>query len=103
MQLFHFGDDSTIATFVPRQLRAAADRGPDREWLNGPSIWASGAGYGHLYLFPREYLRIVIWPTERTSDADRHTWFRNTPCRAIAYGEDAWVDRVRTSTINRLC
>jgi hypothetical protein len=101
MKLFHFSDDSDIAVFRPRQLRVAVDRGPDREWLNGPLIWASDEAHSILYLFPRECPRVVIWPTERTDPKDREAWFRGSTHRAVAYIEDHWLDRLRTATVYR--
>ncbi len=101
LRLFHFSDDPGIRIFEPRPLRVAVDRGPDRAWLNGALVWATDEAHGVLYLFPRECPRIVIWPTPDTTDADREAWFGGRSCRAIAYVEDGWVDRVRATTVHR--
>jgi hypothetical protein len=101
MRLFHFSDDPSISVFRPRPLRVAVDRGPDREWLNGPLVWASDEAHRLLYLFPRDCPRIVIWPTPETSKADRERWFGGKTYRAIAYVEGDWLDRVRTTTVYR--
>jgi hypothetical protein len=94
MRLFHFSDDPGIEIFAPRPLRVAVDRGSDREWLNRPLVWATDAAHCLLYLFPRECPRIIIWPTSATSIEDREHWFGGRSCRAIAFVEDAWMNRV---------
>ena len=101
MRLFHFSDDAAIGVFHPRPLRVPVDRGPGREWLNGPLVWASDEAHGLLYLFPRDCPRIVIWPTPLTTAADRDAWFGGTACRAIAYVEDDWLAPLRTAAIHR--
>jgi hypothetical protein len=84
MRLFHFSDDPRIAIFRPRALQVSVDRGPDREWLNGPLVWATDERHSLLYLFPRECPRIVVWPTPSTSTEDRRKWFDDGSC---------WVSR----------
>lgn len=101
MQLFHFSDDPGIEIFEPRPLRVAVDRGPDREWLNGPLVWATDEAHSLLYLFPRECPRIVIWPTATTRDEDREKWFGDGSYRAVAYVEEAWLGRLTTEAVHR--
>ena len=101
MRLFHFSEDPAITTFEPRPLRVPVDRGPDRDWLNGPLVWATDEAHAFLYLFPRECPRIVIWPTAATSPEDRDAWFGGRDCRAIAYVEDDWLPRLRTTVLRR--
>lgn len=100
-RLFHFSDDPEIDIFNPRPLRVAVDRGPDCEWLNGSLVWATDEAHSLLYLFPRECPRIVIWPTSETTESDRRAWFGSTQCRAIAYIEEDWLDRVRSTVLFR--
>jgi hypothetical protein len=101
MRLFHFSDDPRIAMFTPRPLAVAVDRGADRHWLNGPLVWATDADHSLLYLFPRECPRIVIWPTPETTQEDREQWFGDENFRAIAFVEEAWIERLRTETVYR--
>jgi hypothetical protein len=101
MRLRHFSDDPDIMTFVPRPLQTPVDRGPHRGWLNGPLVWATDDAHSLLYLFPRECPRIVIWPTATTNAEDRNRWFGDRSCRAIAYIEDDWVERVRAAVVYR--
>jgi hypothetical protein len=55
-----------------------------------------------LYLFPRECPRIVVWPTQYTSEEDRTAWFGATANRrAIAHIERAWLDRLASGVIYR--
>jgi len=101
MPLFHFSEDPAISVFEPRPVRVPVERGRGREWLNGPLVWAIDAAHCPLYLFPRECPRILIWPTASTSEADRYHWFGEQTCRAIAFIEAAWEQRVRTTTLYR--
>jgi hypothetical protein len=99
--LFHFSEDPAIRVFVPRPVRVAIDRGPERAWLNGPLVWAIDAAHSLLYLFPRDCPRIVIWPTAETTPEDRRTWFGDVTGRAVAYVEEAWIERIRSATLHR--
>lgn len=101
MRLFHFSDSADISVFHPRPLRVAVDRGPGRDWLNGPLVWASDEVHSLLYLFPRECPRVVVWPTSETTDIDREEWFGGKQCRAIAFIEEAWLDRFQSTPIFR--
>ncbi|WP_200877986.1 DUF6886 family protein [Burkholderia paludis] len=99
--LFHFSDDPGIGRFEPRPLRVPVDRGPARDWLNGPLVWAIDALHSFLYLFPRECPRILIWPTPHTSAADRRAWLGTGGARAVAYVEEGWLERVEAATLYR--
>ncbi|VWB84331.1 hypothetical protein BLA6993_04007 [Burkholderia lata] len=101
MNLFHFSDDPDIRLFKPRPLRVPVDRGPARDWLNGPLVWAIDGVHSFLYLFPRECPRILIWPTPHTSAADRNAWLGSDGTRAVAYVEEGWLDRIRSATLYR--
>jgi hypothetical protein len=101
MQLFHFSDDPRIEVFEPRRPRIAAERAADREWLNGPLVWAIDEPHSILYLFPRECPRIVIWPTAQTTDDDKSTWIGPTSARAVAYIEAGWLQRLQIGTLYR--
>lgn len=101
VRLFHFSEDPSILLFHARPLRVAVDRGPDREWLNGSLVWATDEAHSLLYLFPRECPRIVIWPTSETTKLDREAWLGDTSRRAVAYIEDDWMGRVRSTAVFR--
>lgn len=101
MRLFHFSEDPDIRRFVPRAVRVPSARPPGREWLNGPLVWAIDDWHAPLYLFPRDCPRILVWPTERTTDADRAAWFAGRPSRMIAHVEEAWRDRLGRAAIYR--
>ena len=101
MRLFHFSDDPQIEVFEPRPPRVPADRAPRDRWLNGPLVWAIDEPHSILYLFPRECPRMVIWPTARTTDADRSRWIGASRARAVAYIETGWRDGVRTGILHR--
>jgi hypothetical protein len=101
IEIYHFSDDPDIEIFTPRPVRVAVDRGADREWLNGPLVWATDAAHSLLYLFPRECPRVVIWPTPDTNAEDRERWFGASSSRAIAFVEEAWLERLRIAVVHR--
>ncbi|MDB5483225.1 MAG: hypothetical protein JWO83_4278 [Caulobacteraceae bacterium] len=101
VRLFHFSEDPGIALFTPRTVRIPVARPAGQGWLNGPLAWAIDDAHDFLYLFPRECPRILIWPTARTSVEDREQWFGHTPRRAIAFIEEGWLERLRTTTVHR--
>lgn len=101
MDLHHFSDDPQISVFEPRPVRTPSERGPGRDWLNGPLVWAIDGDHQAMYLFPRDCPRILVWPTAKTSAADRERWFGDSPARIIAYVEWDWFERLRTTAIHR--
>ena len=100
-RLFHFSDDPTIECFVPRPVQVPSVRPAGQEWLNGPLVWAVDDVRQATYLFPRDCPRILVWPTERTTEADRLQWMGERDCRMIAHVEWAWLERIRTSELHR--
>ena len=101
MRLFHFSDDPAIARFDPRPVRVPSERGPGREWLNGPLVWAIDDWHSPMYLFPRDCPRILLWARPDTTEADRERWFGASQARMIVHVEWAWFDRLKTGTIHR--
>jgi hypothetical protein len=99
VQLFHFSDEADIASFVPRPVRVPSTRGPGRDWLNGPLVWAIDDAHEFLYLFPRQCPRILIWAAPGSSDADKAHWLAGR--RAVAFIEAGWLDALRTAEIQR--
>ena len=100
-RLFHFSDDPSIETFVPRPVRVPSERPPGQEWLNGPLVWAVSEERQATYLFPRDCPRILLWPTPSTTDEDRARWWGDRTCRMIAHVEWAWLERIRTAALHR--
>jgi hypothetical protein len=102
-RLFHFSDDPAIEAFVPRPVRAPSVRLPGRAWLNGPLVWAIEAQRQYLYLFPRDCPRVVVWATPHTSPADRARWIGASvaPDCAVAYVEEAWLERCSRAVLYR--
>ena len=54
-----------------------------------------------MYLFPRDCPRIVVWPTSRTTAADRAQWFADPAFRMIAHIEAGWLRALNEATIYR--
>lgn len=103
MRLFHFSEEAGIGHFAPRPVKVPAQRPPGREWLNGPLVWAIDEAHQRLYLFPRECPRILLWKTERSSDADVAQWLGDLPpgFEAVAVVERAWLPRIAASRVFR--
>lgn len=99
IRLFHFSDDPTIERFEPRVSQAL--RPPGREWLNEPLVWAIEESHQHMYLFPRDCPRILVWPVAGTSPDDHQRWFGRSSARVIAHIEWAWLERVRSGALYR--
>jgi len=99
--LFHFSEAGDIAVFTPRQVTVPAARPPGMAWLNGPLVWAVDDWRQPMYLFPRDCPRILIWPTEETTDADRDRYWERGEARMLAYVEQRWLDRLKRATIFR--
>lgn len=96
LRLFHFSEDPGIRLFEPRPVRMPSARRPGQEWLNGPLVWAIAEDHQRLYLFPRECPRIVVWPRQASSPADKDQWLGSMQpgAQAVAFIETAWADRV---------
>jgi hypothetical protein len=100
--LFHFSEDPAIARFEPRPVRVPAERGPGRDWLNGPLVWAIDGWHAPMYFFPRDCPRILLWRKPATTKQDLGRWWRG-PCdrRMLAHIEEAWLDRLKTTPVYR--
>lgn len=102
VRLFHFSDDPSIEVFEPRPVEVPAQRGPGLEWLNGPLVWAVSKERQAAYMFPRDCPRILLWPINGTSTADDvAAWWGPSTSSMLAYVEAAWLDRLRTGSIQR--
>jgi len=92
--LYHFSEDASIEVFHPRTM-------PHRPEIKIPLVWAIEVERQYMYLFPRDCPRVLLWPTETTTEADRDAFFHHSDACAIAYVEYAWLDRLRTTTSYR--
>lgn len=101
MRLFHFSGDPDIRRFEPRPVAVPSERGPGREWLNGPLVWAVSEERQPMYLFPRDCPRILLWPTPQTTPQDLDRWFRPDGARTLAHIEWRWLERLRTGRLHR--
>lgn len=101
MRLFHFSDDPSIEVFAPRPVAVPSDRGPGREWLNGPLVWAINEDFQAMYFFPRDCPRIVLWRLPTSTSQDIAHWFGPRDVTAIAHIEHAWLGRVMSQPLYR--
>lgn len=100
-RLFHFSDDPAIEVFVPRPVVVASPRGPGKDWLNGPLVWAVSEERQATYLFPRDCPRVLLWLTPDTTDEDRERWWGGRTCRMIAHVEWRWLPRIAEAALSR--
>jgi len=66
-----------------------------------PLVWAIDEAHEHLYLFPRECPRILLWRTAHTTPSDANAWFKGSDAAVLAYVEDAWFERLGAATVHR--
>jgi hypothetical protein len=92
--LYHFSEEASIEVFEPRLL-------PSRPELTTPLVWAIDEPHQHMYLFPRDCPRILLWPVEATTDADRERWFAHSAAKVIAYVEYAWLEHIAATRLFR--
>jgi hypothetical protein len=101
MRLFHFSEDPRIELFAPRPVRTPVERPDGQDWLNGPLVWAIDEAHEHLYLFPRECPRILVWAKPTSLEADRLRWLGDTAARAVAFVERDWLERLSRAVVYR--
>lgn len=92
--LYHFSEEAGIEVFVPRLVAGRPD-------VTVPAVWAIEDTHQHMYLFPRDCPRALLWPTDSTTDADRDHWLGHSDARVVAHVEYAWLDRIRRTTLYR--
>jgi hypothetical protein len=101
-RLFHFSEDPHIEVFVPRPVRIPSERGPGREWLNGPLVRAVDGPRSPMYFFPRDCPRILLWRLAHTTDADLERWWGgDRRRRMLAHVEQKWLDLIGSTPIFR--
>ncbi len=100
-RLYHFSEDPSIQTFVPRPVRVLVERPAGFDWLNGPLVWAIGEFHQAMYLFPRDCPRILLWATPESTSKDIERWWRGSSYGKLAYVEEAWLEPLQTTTIYR--
>lgn len=93
MALYHFSEESGIARFVPRSLASR----PGEQ----PLVWAIDEWHAPMYYFPRNCPRILLWPTQTTTEADHARWFGASSARMVAHIESQWLEALRTTRLYR--
>jgi hypothetical protein len=71
------------------------------EWLNGPLVWAIDEWHQPMYLFPRDCPRILLWPTDDTSEEDLARYFHGSSARMVAYIEEKWLPKLQAERLYR--
>ena len=85
MNLYHFSDDPTIAQFEPRPPTAHPGQ--------PPLVWAIAETHAAHYSLPRDCPRVICWPDEQTTPADRARVLGVTNTKVLAV-ERAWLRRI---------
>jgi hypothetical protein len=93
VRLFHFSEDPNIQTFVPRS--------PEKRPEVKPMVWAVDEERAWTYLFPRDCPRILLWPTQDTTEADLERWFGGNPRARIACMEWRWLPAMHSTVLYR--
>lgn len=101
VRLYHFSDDPSIEVLIPRPVRVPSPRRPGLEWLNGPLVWAIDEAHQPMYLFPRGCPRILVWPTQASTEEDVRAHFGDSGARMIAYMEERWMERMKVAILYR--
>lgn len=100
-RLFHLSEVGNIEVFAPRPVEVPSQRGSGQEWLNGALVWAVDEARQAAYFFPRDCPRILLWPTEETSDSDRAGWFADGENSMIACVQADWLARIEKQVLFR--
>lgn len=90
MYVYHFSEDPTITSFVPRPSR-----------LGEAFVWAIDAWHQPLYWLPRDCPRVCFWPDGATTPADRERWWAGVSDRMVIAIEAGWLERVRACRLYR--
>lgn len=89
--LFHFSEDPTIQSFIPRHHPAYPDK---------PSmVWAIDEERAPLYFFPRDCPRIGYWAIETTTTEDQLTFFSHSTAKKVVAIEGKWLEKIMTTKL----
>ena len=88
----HFSEDPHIERFTPRPVRVS----PSNEAL----VWGVDSLHSHLYYFPRDCPRVIIWKSSRTSAEDAETFFGHTTSPVVAAIESRWLERLHNLPVH---
>lgn len=93
MPLYHYSEDPTITTFVPRAPLAH----PEQE----PLVWALDEWHTPMYLTPRNCPRVLFWPLAGTTPDDLERWWTGVADRVVLAIEWSWYERLHTTQLYR--
>lgn len=93
MKLYHFSEDGSIGTFVPRQKDNRKDM--------PPVVWAIDEAHAFTFYFPRACPRIVYTRTHDLDERDALTFFGTSGANIVIAVETAWYERIRRAVIYR--
>ncbi|MEO9256268.1 MAG: DUF6886 family protein [Tepidiformaceae bacterium] len=102
--LYHFSEEPGIELFEPRRppTPPVPPPGMSAQLLAATKVvWAIDAWHSPVYYFPRECPRICFWPLPGTNEADRRRWMGDSDAPMVACIEEAWLERLSTTTLYR--
>ncbi|MGN6699975.1 MAG: DUF6886 family protein [Thermomicrobiales bacterium] len=85
MNLYHFSEDPAITRFAPRPSPIHPDQ--------PPLVWAIAETHAAHYSLPRDCPRVICWPDEATTPADRARVLGATNTKVLAVERD-WLRRI---------
>lgn len=84
--LYHFSEDASIETFIPR-INSSHPHLP-------PLVWAIDEEHSPLYYFPRDCPRVAFWKRPDSSEEDLQRFGLFKTVRMVIAIEGAWLDRM---------
>ncbi|MEQ7051970.1 DUF6886 family protein [Paenibacillaceae sp. P-4] len=88
--LYHFSEDSTISTFIPR---------PAKQSHIPPAVWAINEENAVHYYLPRDCPRVIYAKSDMMSTEDEARFFGHTVANKIIVVENDWLEQISNTTI----
>ncbi|WP_245850851.1 DUF6886 family protein [Paenibacillus herberti] len=93
MKLYHFSEESSIETFIPR-VKASRTNMP-------PVVWAIDEAHEFMFFVPRACPRIVYSRGGSMSQEDEERFFGHTAADRVMAVETGWLDRIMNVVLYR--
>ncbi|MED4750260.1 DUF6886 family protein [Brevibacillus choshinensis] len=91
--LFHFSENPTIQSFLPRLH-------PSHPTL-APTVWAIDEEHAPMYYLPRDCPRIAYYPREESSSEDIEGYLKQTRANKVIAIESSWYQVLRDTVLYR--
>lgn len=91
--LFHFSEDPTIKSFVPRLHTSYPTL--------APAVWTIDEEHAPMYYLPRECPRIAYYPRQDSSREDIAGYSKQTRTKMVIAVESSWYPVLRATVLYR--